>query len=166
MRSWKATSIFLTGRPTRFVDMPIEVREQVIWSWSQNLLPIVRLMYKSLTMLVKQTWAKSSFVLHQVLEYPRVPVHGTPAKGYEFSFLQIPPGAAPEIIEVDVVIVGSGCGGGVVAKNLAEAGYKVMVVDKGYHFDAGHYPMNETEGWVNLFHNGGFLFCKCPLSRV
>lgn len=143
--------------------MPIEVREQVIWSWSQNLLPIVRLMYKSLTMLVKQTWAKSSFVLHKVLEYPRVPVHGTPAKGYEFSFLQIPPGATPEVVEVDVVIVGSGCGGGVVAKNLAEAGYKVMVVDKGYHFEPDHYPMNETEGWVNLFHNGGFLFCKCFL---
>jgi FAD binding domain len=113
-----------------------------------------------LTLLVKQTWAKSSYILHQVLEFPRVPVHGAPAKGYDFSFLQIPPGDKPEVIETDVVIVGSGCGGGVVAKNLAEAGYKVIVVDKSYHWSSDHFPMKEQDGWVHLFHNGGFLFCK------
>jgi hypothetical protein len=89
-----------------------------------------------------------------------VPVHGTPAKSFDFSFLQIPPGNEPEVIETDVVIVGSGCGGGVVAKNLAEAGYKVLIVDKSYHWPSDHYPMTEQEGWVHLFHNGGFLFCK------
>jgi hypothetical protein len=51
-----------------------------------------------------------------------------------------------------------------VAKNLAAAGHRVLVVDKAYHWPAEHYPMAESEGWVHLFHNGGFLFCK--LSRA
>jgi hypothetical protein len=109
--------------------------------------------------MVKQTWAKSSMTLHQVMGFPRVPIHGEPGKGFDFSFIQIPPGSEPEILETDVVVVGSGCGGGVVAKNLSEAGYKVIVVDKSYHWPANHLPMTETEGWVQLFHNGGFLFC-------
>ena len=89
-----------------------------------------------------------------------MPVHGTPAKSYDFQFLQIPPGDKPEIIETDVVVVGSGCGGGVVAKNLAEAGYRVLVVDKSYYWPSEHLPMKEQEGWVHMFHNGGFLFCE------
>ena len=95
-----------------------------------------------------------------MLAFPRVPVHGTPGKSFEFSFIEIPPGSQPEVIETDVVIVGSGCGGGVVAKTLAAAGYRVLVIDKSYHWPAEHLPMAETDGWVHMFHNGGFLFCK------
>lgn len=110
--------------------------------------------------MVKQTWAKSSPNLRQVMGFPQVPIHGEPQKGYDFSFIQIPPGTEGEILETDVVIVGSGCGGAVVAKNLAEAGHRVIVVDKSYHWPTDHLPMTETEGWVQLFHNGGFLFCR------
>ena len=45
------------------------------------------------------------------------------------------------MIYTDVVIVGSGCGGGVSAKNLAEAGHKVIVVEKAYHYSPQHLPM-------------------------
>jgi len=122
----------------------------------------MRLLYKSLTLLVKNNWAKSSYILHQVLAFPRVPVHGTPAQGFDFSFLQIPPGddKIPEMIETDVVIVGSGCGGGVVAKELSSQGYKVIVVDKSLHWPAEHLPMREEDGWNHMFHNGGFLFSE------
>jgi cation diffusion facilitator CzcD-associated flavoprotein CzcO len=86
-------------------------------------------------------------------------------KGFEYSFIEIPPGPKPEVIEIDVVIVGSGCGGSVVAKNLASAGYSVLVADKSYHWPADHLPMTESEGFVQMFHNGGFLFCKSPFPH-
>lgn len=158
--SYRITGAFLTRSLTLFADLPIRDRSDIIWSWSQSPLPIIRLLYKSLTLMVKQVYAKTSLVLHKVLSFPRVPVHGTPMKSFDFSFIEIPPGPKPEVIEIDVVIVGSGCGGGVVAKKMAEAGYSVIVVDKSYHWPAEHLPMTQAEGFPHLFLNGGFLFCR------
>lgn len=53
-----------------------------------------------------------------------------------------------------MVIVGSGCGAGVCAKNLAEAGHRVLVVDKSYHFDASSFPMAAGEAFFNLLEGG------------
>lgn len=46
------------------------------------------------------------------------------------AFLQIPLGDQPEVIKADVVVISSGCGGGIMAKNLAKAGQRVLVVEK------------------------------------
>lgn len=53
------------------------------------------------------------------------------------------------------MIVGSGCGGGVCAKNIAEAGHQVIVVDRAYHFPPEYFPMTSADGYIHLFHNGG-----------
>jgi FAD binding domain len=163
--SYRIGALILTGKPTVFADQPPTVRDEIVKSWAHAKIPIVRLLFKSLTLLVKQTWAKSSTNLRQVIGFPQIPIHGEPGKGFDFSFIQIPPGTEPEVLETDVVIVGSGCGGSVVAKNLSEAGYRVIVVDKSYHWTPDHLPMVETEGWVQLFHNGGFLFCRLLADR-
>lgn len=84
-------------------------------------------------------------------------MHGKPGKGFDYSFVQFPPGTEPEVIETDVVIVGSGCGGGVCAKNLAEAGHRVIVVEKAYHYPTEHLPMTEADAAVHLFMNGGVI---------
>jgi choline dehydrogenase-like flavoprotein len=78
-------------------------------------------------------------------------------EGYEYDFIQFPPGDEPEIVETDVVIVGSGCGGAVSAKNLSAAGQRVLVVEKAYHWTPDHFPMAESDGWNHLFMNGAFI---------
>ncbi|KAH7080854.1 hypothetical protein FB567DRAFT_531912 [Paraphoma chrysanthemicola] len=80
-----------------------------------------------------------------------------PGKGHDYEFVQFPPGAEPEVIETDVLIVGSGCGGAVCAKNLSEAGHRVLVVEKAYHWTPDHFPMSEANGWNHLFMNGAFI---------
>lgn len=60
-------------------------------------------------------------------------------------------------METDIVIVGSGCGGSVCAKNLAEAGHSVLVVEKAYHFPAEHLPMSQADAAVHLYMNGGIV---------
>lgn len=115
----------------------------------------MRAVYKGLSAIFKKTWATVSPTLCPVVGFPRVPIHGKPVDGVEYKFVQIPPGDNPEVVETDVVIVGSGCGGSVAAKNLAEAGHRVLVVEKGYQYSSKHFPMKFDEGFVNLFESGG-----------
>ena len=136
-------------------DQPFDFRERVFASWDMSRLPPLRAIYRALTASFKKTWASVSPTIGPVIGFPRVPIHGKPAAGFNYEFLQFPPGEQPETVETDVVIVGSGCGGAVAAKNLAEAGHRVLVVEKSYHYPTDHFPMGFAEGNVNLFESGG-----------
>lgn len=117
-------------------------------------------------MITKQAWVRSSPTLRKVIGIPRVPFNMVPGTGHDYAFLQFPQGDKPEIVETDVVIVGSGCGGGVSAKNLAEAGHGVIVVESGYHWTPDHFPMEEHVGWNQLFMGGAGLSCKTLFLKL
>lgn len=153
----RAGSLLLTGHVTPIGDQPVHIREAILQGWAAARLPVLRQLHRSVTMLTKQTWIKTTDTLPRVLGVPRVPVGMVPGKGYDYEFIQFPPGDKPETIETDVVVVGSGCGGGVCAKNLAEAGNSVIVVEKAYHWTPDHFPMTELNGWNHLFMNGAFV---------
>ncbi|KAK5131445.1 hypothetical protein LTR08_000909 [Meristemomyces frigidus] len=153
-----AGSFILTGYATPLDCLPVQTREKILQSWSTARLPLLRGLHRSLTSLVKVLWIRTSPTLGRVLSHPRTPVHDSPPDTFfPFKFLQIPPPTLgiPETVEADVVIVGSGCGGAVAAKTLAEAGLKVLVVDKSYYWPPEHLPMSEHEGAHHLFANGG-----------
>jgi choline dehydrogenase-like flavoprotein len=118
---------------------------------------LLRQLHRSLTVLSKQTWIKVTPSLRRILGVPRVPTGMKAGQGHDYEFIQFPPGNKPEIIETDVLVVGSGCGGAVSAKNLAEAGHRVLVVEKAYHWTPDHFPMSEENGWNHLFMNGAFI---------
>lgn len=154
----RAGSLLLTGSTTPFHLQPVNYRHQVLQNWMNSYIPPLRAGGKQLSLLAKSLYVKTSATLPKVLGFPRVPVHGNVGDGYDFQFIQIPPGQKPEELETDVIIVGSGCGAGVAAKNLAEAGHRVIVAEKMYHFTPQHLPMTEAEGGVHLFENGGANF--------
>ena len=106
-------------------------------------------------MLMTATWLRTSPTLGAALRFPRAPIHGKPGKGFDYEFIHFPPSDEPEVLETDVVIIGSGCGGGVCAKNLAEASQRVIVAEKAYHWGPEHLPMTEKDSGVHLFENGG-----------
>ena len=145
----------MTGSVTPFHEQSIRVRREILLSWSISYLPLLRGLFKSFTNLFKSIWVKTSPTYHKVLGLPRAPIHGKPGKGFDFEFLQFPPADTPEVLETDVAIVGSGCGAGVCAKNLAEAGYKVLVADKAFYYPPKYLPMSQNEAAVHLFRNGG-----------
>jgi len=153
----RAGSLLLTGKLNPIGDQPVHEREAILQAWATARLPVLRQLRRSLIMLVNQTWIKTSDALPRILGIPRVPVGMVPGKGFDYEFIQFPPGPKPEVIETDVVIVGSGCGGGVSAKNLSEAGNRVIVVEKGHHWTPDHFPMRDQHAWNNLFMNGAVM---------
>jgi choline dehydrogenase-like flavoprotein len=65
------------------------------------------------------------------------------------------PSDADLTIEADVCVVGSGCGGGVIAGDLAERGKRVAVLEAGGYFNESDFNQLELWGYQNLYLGGG-----------
>lgn len=63
-------------------------------------------------------------------------------------------------LEADVVVVGSGAGGGVVAGELARAGKRVIVLEKGGYNHEGNFTLREAQAMPELFLKRGALATK------
>lgn len=62
-------------------------------------------------------------------------------------------------LDTDVVVIGSGAGGAVVACQLAEAGQRVVVLEEGGHYPPERYgKMRPSESMRHLWRDGGLTF--------
>jgi len=61
------------------------------------------------------------------------------------------------ILEADVVVVGSGAGGGVVASELSKAGRSVVVVEAGQYVRESEMPLPEIDGLDRMYLDHGLL---------
>lgn len=145
----------LTGYWSPATQQPASAREAIIKSWTTSRLGTLRGLAKSMAALAAKANGTTNPYFQKLSGYSDVPKDWKPVEGFDFKFVQLQPGDDVHEITTDVVIVGSGPGGGVCAKNLAEAGHKVLVVDKGYHFPPSHFPMPQAVALKNLFDNGG-----------
>ncbi len=153
-------SFILTGSTTSFHLQPFTHRTQILQNWSKSYFPPLSTLFRSLQALTKKTWLSLSPTLPQIIDFPSIPPHTIRNPIFEFAFLEPsgPPSALePWTLSTDILIIGSGCGAGVCASNLASAGYRVLVVEKGYHFPSSHFPMQAEDAGVHLFENGGAI---------
>ena len=72
----------------------------------------------------------------------------------------------------DVVIIGSGAGGGPLAKELAGEGYTVVVLEEGAHFTREDFNLDPTHAYMNMYRDGGqtvtlgLPFILLPLGKT
>jgi choline dehydrogenase-like flavoprotein len=58
-------------------------------------------------------------------------------------------------LDADVCVIGSGAGGAVVAAQLQQAGFKVLVVEEGGHHTKAEFHMREDEAFPMLYQEAG-----------
>ncbi len=63
--------------------------------------------------------------------------------------------STPAEIETDVCVIGSGAGGAVMAKELAEGGLRVLVLEKGARFSKYDFSQREDEMFPLLYEDSG-----------
>lgn len=56
--------------------------------------------------------------------------------------------------DTDIAIIGSGAGGGIAAEQLAQAGFKVMLLEEGAYYTRDDFVMQERWAYPNLYQEG------------
>ncbi|KAI1129319.1 FAD/NAD(P)-binding domain-containing protein [Nemania abortiva] len=147
-------SIISTGYWTPFPDQPLAVRASILRSWQQAWFFLWPTLARSFITIGKLSWSQTNQLYLQLNGYKSYNENMAPGPSIDFNFIQFQESVEPTIIETDVVIVGSGCGGGVCAEVLAKAGHRVLVVDQGYYFSPAEFP-TALDRTYNIFGFGG-----------
>ncbi|KAG7426192.1 Long-chain-alcohol oxidase FAO1 [Fusarium oxysporum f. sp. raphani] len=147
----------LTGYFTLFCDLSSQDRTLVLNSWQTSSLATFRVLFKQLSIIGKHVYLRSSTLFNEVVGFPSTPAGWHPIESYPFEFMQFNNSETHVQLDTDVVIVGSGCGAGVVARTMAMAGYRVLVVDKGHHYETSSLPLDQSAGYFHLFEQGGLV---------
>lgn len=145
----RALGLALTGRPRRFSSLDQAERERVLLSLSDSSVATKRVLYASL----KQAALLPYYMVGgrpvwEPMGYPGPLGRRTdaPAAPYETSRA-----TRPTTLDCDVVVVGSGSGGGTAAGVLAAAGLDVVVLEQGDHHDERHFDGGEETGFRSLY---------------
>ena len=162
----RVANLILGHRPRRFTSMSPAARERYLLSWSTSPLASRRTAFATLRKLMTfLAYADpgadaSGNPRHAVIgyepEHPPVTADPTPIRPFQLPF-DVGGADEPITLEADVVIVGSGAGGGVVAAELAEAGRSVVVLEAGPFVDESTMPRDELEAFSRLYLNYGLL---------
>ena len=158
----RLVNLALTGRPTPFRDLAPPDRERYLLGWATSRVPLRRSAFhafrKLLTFLAYADPGQDGRPnpLHAAVGYrperPPVTPNVTTVRPFTLS-----EGREPATLEADVVVVGSGAGGGVIAAELTRAGRSVVVLEAGPFVDEATFPTDELDAYDRLYLDHGLL---------
>ena len=150
-------SYVLTGWSKPIHSQSLATRMSIICAWSESYLPVLRGLHRTFGLLARSVWIESSPTIPLLLGFPAVPKNVERNPSYDFKFHDFTDESTTTTLTADAIIIGSGCGAGVVASKLSRAGLKVLVLEKSYHFSSAHFPMAQPSAATHLFENGGTI---------
>ena len=158
----------VTGRFARFSELDQAGREAVLRRLRCSRLPALRGFFQS----IKRMTLFLSYAILESSDEPRseqstshnrtwasIGYSGTnplneSAQSPDYSIID---SAGQDVIETQILIVGSGAGGSVAAANLAARGYQVLIAEKGRAVDNSQLGQSEFDGNRQLFDKMGGL---------
>lgn len=153
-------SLLLAGSARPFMALTRERRERFLLALANSPVGPFRQGYQGLKRLAGLIYfstvdSQGSNPNWAVLEYPAPPP--PPAVSQTIAPLVV---SHDTTLETDVVVIGSGAGGGVVAGELAKTGKRVIVLEKGGYNYEGNFTWHEEQAMPELFLKRGALSTK------
>jgi choline dehydrogenase-like flavoprotein len=148
-----------------FGQLTLAQREQVLLSWAGSRLPALRKGFQALRKLCLFLYYGGSpadgrpHPAWAALGYPG-PARPPGSDGQSVAAPRPLPTLAPladTTYDCEVLVIGSGAGGGVVAGELAQAGLDVLVLEKGPYFDGPDFTQREADMLGQLYEARGAL---------
>mmetsp|Transcript_79239 Transcript_79239/g.164467 ORF Transcript_79239/g.164467 Transcript_79239/m.164467 type:complete len:730 (+) Transcript_79239:158-2347(+) len=164
----------LAGVPTAFADLSVKRREQVLNGLRTSMLWPKRKIFillksliciKAYSRAVNGATGKERNPYWEVINFPGgAPYDEVQAEAARLGLqgehvFEMINGSISEdtVLNVDVVIVGSGCGGSVTAAECAKAGKRVLLLEKGPYLRNEELPTTEGAAFDQLYERGGML---------
>ena len=148
----RVINFLLAGIPQPFTRMSSERRERYLRGWATSRIPQRRKAFQALKRLTTATHYTTAGV-GRTIGYPG-PLGPPPSTPKPIRPLAI---TRDTTLDCDVVIIGSGAGGGVVAGELATRGKDVIVLEKGGYRNEADFTHVEGEALETMYDAGGLL---------
>ena len=147
-----AVNLLLSGIPKPFTRMSRAQRERCLRSWATSAIPQRRKAFQALKRLTTVVHYTTP-VVARAIGYPGPlgPPPNTP-KPIRPTLV-----TADTTLSCDVVVVGSGAGGGVIAGELTAAGKDVIVLEKGGYRNEADFTHLEGDALETMYDAGGLL---------
>ena len=154
-------NVFLSGKFGSFATMDRNSRQALLKTWAHSRFGVRRAGFQALKRLANVAYycwpqANGTHSAWVAAGYPGP----LPQPGTTFESLQALSIDADTTLDCDVVIVGSGAGGGVVAGVLAAAGLGVIVLEKGANLRSSDMTQIEGEMLGASYLEGGLLMTQ------
>ena len=154
------TSLLIGGRAAKFSSLRGEERDAYLRHWVQHSIPLLRSAASALRKLL-------CFLAYADADEPGDPklrarlesigYNSKPnATTRDYSNVVAFNPQQAQRIAVDVLVIGSGAGGGSIARDLASAGKRVMVIESGALYDERTFPTKERDAYERLYLDSGF----------
>jgi choline dehydrogenase-like flavoprotein len=158
-QSW--FNALFNGKAKSFLQMTLDERTHLLRSWSDSRLDIQRYAFQAFKRLALYLFYA---VLNDNNRNPNWDAIGYPGplpiQSDKPKRLKPLDSSQDTTLSADVVIIGSGAGGGVVAGELSAAGLDVIVLEKGGYFGPAEFDGRELPSYDRMFENHALLTTK------